>query len=301
MKWKLIKEANKTPSDKESIDLAFKSVCGSERFLATTKFALMVYEKMNRELFYDALPDPGDVKFRINHEIRTDKSAEATCKIDRSKGIVSDFELTLNGNITLTLHEWLETILHEMIHILDYFVFTKHYKEDGYDPHGKWFNDQCRKFKKFGFNVDSTFKGEYGMKDSKTVMDKIGNEIFIQVGMSNDGTPEVFKIMKKNKDKFIEKLKGLGCKEVKILQTANPSSVTIRPISPSSKSPFSVYHLDNRFNKQFGPFDELETIDLTKLMIESDDEQDEYLKTLRSIKGLKSRKIGKHLYELTIS
>lgn len=132
-------------------------------------------------------------------------------------------------------------------------------------------------------------------------MSKIEEELFIQVGISDKGEPEIFKTLKKNKDKFLRKLKDMGCPEVKILQTKNPSSISIRPLTPGSKLPLSIYHLDNRFNEQFGPFEEIETIDLGKVVLESDDENDEYLNTLRSIKGLGVRKIGKHLYELRLS
>ena len=39
---------------------------------------------------------------------------------DYGRGRVKSTSVTLNGARTLTLHEWLEVVLHEMIHVLDY-------------------------------------------------------------------------------------------------------------------------------------------------------------------------------------
>jgi hypothetical protein len=63
-----------------------------------------------------------------------------------------------------------------------------------------------------------------------------------------------------------------------------------------------VYHLDDEFKKKYGPFKKVETLDLTSMVLESDETNDETLNTLRSIKGMVyAKKIGKHKYEICIS
>lgn len=64
--------------------------------------------------------------------------------------------ITLNGSRTLTSHEWLEVVLHEMIHVLDYETNPEHflgYMGRSYDVHGSWFLNYGKKFWSEGFHV----------------------------------------------------------------------------------------------------------------------------------------------------
>lgn len=51
MKWKLIIESEKTPSDQKAIDASFNKDVSDMKYVPTVDFVKKVYEKMNRLFF----------------------------------------------------------------------------------------------------------------------------------------------------------------------------------------------------------------------------------------------------------
>lgn len=302
MKWKLLEEAN-TPSDGESIDASFNKDLSDEKFTPTVEFMKSVYRKMNKEFFFGCLPDEGELKFEVANQIRGRFVGLTFAERDTITGEITVKKLVLNGVFMLTMHGWMETILHEMIHICDYVNFPKHFDSSEYDAHGEWFMQEGKRFKKFGFNVSRTCRIEHGINmDSKKVIDTLNKELFVQIGKTNDDIPEIFKILAKNRDRCLSILKERGYKKVTILSSSNPISVELKPMRPSNGMNIRAYHLDDEFKKKYGPFKKVETLDLESLTLESIETNDETLTTLRSIKGMVcAKKIGKHKYEICIA
>jgi hypothetical protein len=125
-------------------------------------------------------------------------------------------------------------------------------------------------------------------------------EIFIQVGKTNDGTPEAFKILTKNKDKCLSILKERGYKQVALLASKNPKSVELKPTRPTRDMSIRVYRLGDEFTRKYGPFKKVEDVDLTSLVFESD-EDDSTFKTMSQIKGLRVRKLPNGSIEMVIA
>ena len=137
--------------------------------------------------------------------------------------------------------------------------------------HDKWFMDKEKGFKKWGFDI-----GEIEMdknigtsEDDEDIKTRYENFMFIGLGRNPVfGTEILVKVAKTDKDKAMKALKQKGCKSVKILNTDNLNSTRL-----SSQSIHDIFQRktleldDNVFNSKYGPFDEVETIDLTSLKV----------------------------------
>lgn len=289
MKWLLIEKS--IPNDTVLIDDSIKNNIDENRYSPTVEFAKYVYCKFNRELFIGILPDVDEVEIGVSNIIRGGEFGQATCNICKSRCYVEDIKLKLNSSVTLTIHEWLEVMLHEMIHIYDYTINTKKYcSKDGYVEHDEWFNEFSKKFKKFGLVVQPYHTGGHGMNiDNKKISNRISkmldNEIYFVVNGD-----KLFKGYIKDKEIILNSLKGKNYKSVRILKSNNPTSAEIPPcIIRSVKSPISYYPFTDEFKGQYGPFDEIETVDLSlnKMNESMDDTDDEFLAHLRNISGMR--------------
>lgn len=148
MKWLLVEKC--IPLDTKLIDDSIKCNVDDVRYSPTVDFIRYVYEKFNRELFVGALPGVDEIEVDVSNKIRGGVFGQATCNICKSRCFVEDIKLKLNSTVTLTIHEWLEVMLHEMIHIFDYTMNTKKYcVDDGYDGHDEWFNEFSKRFKRY--------------------------------------------------------------------------------------------------------------------------------------------------------
>lgn len=167
-----------------------------------------------------------------------------------------------------------------------------------------WFLEQAKKFKKWGFDIKAEYEGIHGMDDEN---DMISNEVkrglFIQTGVSDKGHPLAFKIDSDDKDEILHILREKGYDEITILRTSNLCSAEIPPIIPYGveDTKIWVYPISPRFDKQYGPFEEIERIDLKGFVSEATDEHDETLGVLKRIKGLDARKLGNGKYRLKLS
>lgn len=165
-----------------------------------------------------------------------------------------------------------------------------------------WFEEQARKFKKYGFNV--TVKDESDMKtseDDDNIKSKFDNAMFLELGYNPVlCKTSILKISKRDKDAVLSQLKRRGCKSVKVLKTDNLNSTRLRNISKSSIGKRN-YELDDDFDRKYGPFEEVETIDLKGFVSEATDEHDETLEVLKQIKGLSVKKLGNGKYRLKLS
>ena len=140
MTWKRLIFESRTPSDYDTIMASFNNDVSDEKFYPTTDFLETAYGIFNDEFFGGRLPM--GLGFQVKIQPTKNYIGLASCVYNYRSGIVKSKSVTLNGSRTLTMHEWLEVVLHEMIHILDYETNPQHFlgrSRRSYDPHGPWF------------------------------------------------------------------------------------------------------------------------------------------------------------------
>ena len=105
--------------------------------------------------------------------------------------------------------------------------------------------------------------------ENDMISDEMKRGLFIQTGVSDKGHPLAFKIDSDDKDEILHILREKGYDEITILRTSNLCSAEIPPIVPHGvkDTKIWVYPISPEFNEQYGPFEEVETIDLTKLKV----------------------------------
>ena len=113
--------------------------------------------------------------------------------------------------------------------------------------------------------------------------------------------------MKKNKDNALKCLKKHGLVSVAIMKSINPNAVQIPAVSIrclSSEKPITPFIIDDEFNDNFGPFDEVEEINLSGVVSEDSIgmEQDEELSNIKSIKGvIMAKRISKNVIQFGVA
>ena len=299
MKWLLLEEF--IPSDDKFVQQSIESDdCDDTKYTPTVEFLKSAYSKLN-DMFLDGrLPKEG-IEFKIDRDLKVGRAGCTNADDSTVKGHFKVNYISLNGTLMKTPRSWIETIIHEMIHVDDLINHPEHFKR-GYNEHKGWFEEQARKFEKYGFNV--TEKDESDMKtseDDDRIKSNFDNAMFLELGYNPVlCKTSILKISKRDKDAVLSQLKKRGCKSVKVLKTDNLNSTRLRNISKSSIGKRN-YELDDDFDRKYGPFEEVETIDLKGFVSEATDEHDETLEVLKQIKGLSVKKLGNGKYRLKLS
>ena len=194
---------------------------------------------------------------------------------DRGHDRVWTTSVTLNGSRTLTMHEWLEVVLHEMIHVLDYETNPQHfigYMRHGYDAHGYWFLTEGEKYTKYGFHVQKYCKADIGVNtDDKKVQKRISNSVFLY--MQGNRRPMIMKMSRKSLDRNLDYITsrmgkpwstfGRGVKEIQIMTSENPKISLLKDLRMrDSGSRISWWWFDDAFEKKYGPFEVEDTVNL---------------------------------------
>lgn len=262
MKWILIKES-KTPSDINTINASFNGDVSYEKLTPTIDFLRNAYAKMNKDLFYNFLPSK--MTFVVGYYPDSDAIGNTITFYDIHLKEFVPRGIILNGKFKVTLHEWLEVILHEMVHVSEYLSTkeSKHGKHSG--DHSDWFMNAARRFDKYGFNVQKycNFKYENADKDDIEVVKMDKCNLFVVIGKTIDDVPKVVRIQASTKEKCVEKIQeDLRIDKVKIIKTYNPNSNDIEEFTPKSHLEISdIYLLNTSFEMMYGPFeDDVESI-----------------------------------------
>ena len=231
----------------------------------------MAYGILNDRFFRGNLPD--SLNFRVKVQPTESYIGLASYMHDRRRDKVWATGVTLNGSRTLTLHEWLEVVLHEMIHILDYETNPEHflgYMSRAYDAHGSWFMTEGEKYTKYGFHVQKYCRADIGINtDNDKVKNRISNSVFLY--MQGNRRPMIMKMSRKNLDRNLDYITsrmgkpystfGIGVKEIKIMTSENPNISLLRDLRMrDSTSRISWWWFDDDFNKKYGPFEVEDTV-----------------------------------------
>lgn len=108
---------NEIPIDRDTIINSFKEDISDEKYSPTREFVESAYDILNEKFFDGKLPDR--LVLNVSNSPRASFMGLARCRIV-GFDIIRAMSITLNSSRKMTLHNWLEVVLHEMIHILDY-------------------------------------------------------------------------------------------------------------------------------------------------------------------------------------
>lgn len=277
MKWILLTESY-IPRGIDIIEKSFYKDYTNERFTPTKDFLIASYHMLNDRLFNGVLPEDMDFKIEMN----TDDNASGHTDADdnSSPGKFNINYISLNGTIMMTVHSWLETIIHEMIHVLDFTHYPKHFTSGKkYDEHGDWFKEQAKRFNKLGFMV----KDKLDKKDFTTSIDdgemdsRYKNSLFIYLCHNPLGWDEVIKIHKDEYEHVLSELKKIGYKDIRIMTTTNTNSARLDFINVDSSKHMTTYHSNDRFKNNYGPFNTIKEIDLSYYTFDESNRQGKLL------------------------
>ena len=251
--WILLESA--TPSDMESIEASFNKDVSDEKYSPTEEFLRVAYRKFNDEFFGNELPS---LEFRVKSKPSQRFVGLASYECNLLKRTITPIAITLNSSRTMTLHEWLEVVLHEMVHIYDYVNNPEHFvgwSSRGYDAHGEWFLGFGSKFEKYGFHVQKFCKADYGINtDDKNVKKQMSNNLFIVFG-----TDCVVKISNASVEKVVELLANRRHTDLTFYKSENPKIVKLQSFRPRNVySTLRYYHFNDKFKDIYGPFTEIE-------------------------------------------
>lgn len=150
-------------------------------FPPSKEFLETAYNIFNEKFFNNSLPD--NLKFLVSNAPRATYMGLAAYHYNNFTETVTPTYIKLNGSRRMTVHNWLEVILHEIIHILDYQTNPHHFLHVNrklYDSHGSWFLNKGKEFESEGFNVQKYCKSNSSIDvDNPTLKNKINNMRFI--------------------------------------------------------------------------------------------------------------------------
>ena len=265
MKWILLSESY-IPNGIEIIKKSFNNDYTYEKFTPTIEFLEEAYGYLNNKLFKGKLPE--DIEFKIEHSLEDNDAGHTYANDDKTEGEFVIDGVSLNGTIMMTIHSWLETILHEMIHVMDFKFHPEHFNKKinpNYDHHKGWFMKEADKFKKYGFNIKETIDSDVETTtDDDSIKEQMNGVIYIKLGYNPIFKCDtMIKIHSLDKNSAFKELKSMGCSSIDVISTKNLSSTRLKTIELDDIGQKS-YRMTDKFNDTYGPFTKIETIDLTK-------------------------------------
>ena len=263
---------SKIPSDKESILKSFNQDVSEDMFAPTQEFLETSYNLFNEKFFNNSLPQ--NLKFIITNAPRATYIGKAAYQINRYLKQIIPLAIKLNGSRKMTVHNWLEVVLHEIIHILDYQTNPSHFLNGNgidYDPHGSWFLNKGKEFLSKGFNVQKYCKANQEFdSDNKILKNKINNLRIILASIASKQA--AFVVSEKSLEDHIHILEQVSKYRVKnmklqkVLKSSNPNILKLKSIRMRNyHSSYSWYWFTEDFQNKYGPFEEISEIDTSNV------------------------------------
>lgn len=124
--------------------------------IVTTSWISSNYNKFNNLYFGGTLPN---IKFKTNHSKTS--WGFASFRFDWTNDTIIPEAITISNYYDSPEEVKIQTLLHEMIHIADYFWHPEHFIRNGrrvsgrsYNAHGYWFKEEARRIsKESGYKV----------------------------------------------------------------------------------------------------------------------------------------------------
>lgn len=262
MKWKRLVLEEYAPEDKTLITKVIDGDLSEKKYTPTEKFLEVAYMELNKRFFENSLPK--NLTFTTEKSPKKHHIGKTNITI-YDNGVVNVDGVELNSSIMLTLHEWVEAIAHEMIHVQECIEYPEHLSSENYNPHGEWFMKRASDFSEHGIRVTKTFTGNICTSvDSDYVRVAHDDEMILQIDSTKSGTPMIIKIQKKDKGGVLNKLKEMGYDTVIVLRTDNLNSTRLKLTDIGDSDDLIVYQLTSDLESNIGPLREVETIDLKK-------------------------------------
>lgn len=360
---KILSESE-TPSDPETILASFHSDVDDTKFSPSTAFLESAFQILDERLFENEISrrlkkdeekleklkskaavsssrrvsrymrqtsDSGarhlhGLLLTVETKPRESEIGSASYLTSRTSGEISPSQVFLNSAYTLTLHEWLEVVLHEMIHILDYQTNPGHftgYMKRYYDAHGTWFMETGKRFEPEGFHVERYCSAILGINaDDSKIRNKIRNSVFVRM-KGKDLRPMMLKIPRGSLTRQLVLLKDRISKsstnlrkieELEILTSSNPQTALLKDLRMKDTwSKISWWWDTDEFESKYGPFEKEDTVKISKGRINEDKDEAEYdeyshiddgfaRKMYDNIDGtVDVRKVGDDEYEVSIA
>lgn len=179
-----------------------------KNFAITTKWILENYDRYNKKYWNGELP-------RIDAKISRSKYQFGYASFRMLYGRPTGFKIYMSCYYNLTEKSWTNTLLHEMIHIADYYYHPEHFivgnrKVKGYDAHGPiFFLKHAERLNNDGWNIsrfkeDSEMIGSCLSEKTKAKLEKT----YILV---------VFADYKKTENTYVQKIQKRQIPELKSL------------------------------------------------------------------------------------
>lgn len=269
MKWILI-ESYISDDNKDISKFISNTDNITEKYTPSINFLKKAYKHLNGRFFKNSLPL--DIDFLIETNWTAEYAGMAKANDDDGKLTVDS--ILLNGTIMMTPHEWIETIIHEMIHIYDFVHYPSHFTKIKYDVHGDWFMKRANKFKEYGFTIEDKVNSQFDNTSDGLSGNELDDCMFIKLGYNPVfGEVSMIKIALKDKDTVFSKLKRLGCKSIEILRTENLNAARLKNMEVTDIKEKS-YYINDEFNSKYGPFEEVDKVDLTTTTIDESYDRD---------------------------
>lgn len=290
-----LNESNSIPTEEEIRNAFSAKGNRGKKIVPTIELLYSAYNIIRKDLFNNHLPSSDyDIMFNVRVLPKSSWMGLTECHmIYNGEKLNRLFRLTvsLNSAYQLSLHEWLEIIVHEMIHVYDYSYCKDHFNKRTarhYDIHGKWFLDFGKKFSKYGFHVQQycTAKLEVD-KGNEKMKNAVKKYVFIVL----DGWKKwecneraVIIVSENNVEKtlgFIAARNKIGLysglNKFLIYKTDNPNAVSLNTTRMrSASSSISCYRFDKPdFQKDYGPFKLVDKIKLSEVKITEDKDEDD--------------------------
>ena len=170
-----------------------------EAIAVTKEWILENYNKFNKQYWNGELPN---IEAKVTRAKNT--FGYASWRWNGTK--MSDFKISMSNYYNLTDNSLKNTLLHEMVHIADYYFHPEHFivgnqKVKGYDAHGPiFFLKQAERLNKDGWNI-TKFKEKEEMEGSclsEKVKERLEKPyILVVFADGNTGNTCVQKVQKK--------------------------------------------------------------------------------------------------------
>ena len=269
MKWKRIVSEEYTPDDIKTISsIVNGSYSYSGKYTPTKEFLTRSYHEINKVMFDNLLPTKPNFEFVMETSPKKQYPGKTNITVNGNESIVVD-SIELNSSIMITLHEWIEVIIHEMIHVQECLYHPEHLFAKKYEQHGEWFMKRAKDFTQYGFRITSTFEGDSETSvDLQTVKDAYDKEMLLQIDKTEDGVPMIIKILKSDIVEILAKLKDMEYEQVVVLRTDRLNVTRLKLTDPRESDDLIVYTLTSKLKSKIEPIEEVETIDLNDIVSE---------------------------------
>lgn len=137
------------------------------------------FNRLNELLFNGEVP-----KVPLKWSKRKKALGHVRSRIDKRERKIYSVELWISTFFSVTYKTFLNTLAHEMIHVL----INSRNPMNAYDPHGRDFMEEANRINSMGFGFEITKTNGENLKISKQTRERIGGRRFVVLVLEINGT-----------------------------------------------------------------------------------------------------------------